>query len=169
MPDWRASFWVNHCAEQNSSQMPGVCTPHPAGGGGGWGGCFGIKRYTIKYKEKNLDIPNLIRATIICPLAFRFIVVQLYMHWPSLFDRHGPIFCVFIDRHKVEVNDSRPPPPPPSLPKKTIMNKDDRSRSNRLLGWWRIVLYLQTLNRQKYILFKISVSLKMSQISASIF
>ena len=37
MPDWRASFWVNHCAEQNSSQMPGVCTPHPAGGGEGGG------------------------------------------------------------------------------------------------------------------------------------
>ena len=59
MPNWRASFWVNHCAEQNSSQMPGVCPPR------GGAGCFGIEWYIIiiiiiKYKEKSLDIPNLI-------------------------------------------------------------------------------------------------------------
>ena len=61
MPNWRASFWVKHCAEQNSSQMPGVCPPPPPGGAG----CFGIEWYIIiiiiiKYKEKSLDIPNLI-------------------------------------------------------------------------------------------------------------
>ena len=61
MPNWRASFWVKHCAEQNSSQMPGVCSPPPPGGAG----CFGIEWYIIiiiilKYKEKSLDIPNLI-------------------------------------------------------------------------------------------------------------
>ena len=61
-------------------KCPVYAPPTPRGGGGGWGGCFGIERYAIKYKEKNLDIPNLIRATIICPLAFRFTVVQLYMH-----------------------------------------------------------------------------------------
>ena len=62
IPNWRASFWVKHCAEQNSSQMPGVCPP-PRGGAG----CFGIEWYIIiiiiiiiKYKEKSLDIPNLI-------------------------------------------------------------------------------------------------------------
>ena len=58
--------------QSNARGMP------PPGGGVG---CFGIEWYIImKNKEKNLDIPNLIRATIFCPLTFRLIVVQPCMH-----------------------------------------------------------------------------------------
>ena len=61
------------------SKTPVKCPGYAPPGGGV--GCFGIEWYIImKNKEKNLDIPNLIRATIFCPLTFRLIVVQPCMH-----------------------------------------------------------------------------------------
>lgn len=112
---------VNHCAEQNSSQIRGVCPPPPGEGVG----CFGIEWYVvIKYQEKILDIPNLIRATIFCPLAFRLIVVQLSVYalkieQACLIDM-ARFFAFLLTDTK-----SRSMTPPPSPPPKKIMNNDD--------------------------------------------
>ena len=106
---------IHHCTEKNYSQMPKVCPP--VGGPGRGVGGFGIEWYIIiKYKEKNLDTPNFIRATIFCPLAFRLIEFQLYNYALNIDEAclidMARFFCVCMDRHKIKVNDSPHPPRP---------------------------------------------------------
>jgi len=116
---------IHHWTEKNSSQMSRVCPPVGVGAGRGVGG-FGIEWYIIiKYKEKNLDIPNLIRATIFCPLS-RFNCI--YMHWKltkidqaCLIDMARVFAFLWTDTKSRPMTLPTLPPPP----QKRIMNNDD--------------------------------------------
>ena len=138
----------------------GLSPPPPRGGAG----CFGIEWYIIiiiiKYKEKSLDIPNLIWATNILSLGLSSYrgstAYALKIDQACLIDMARFFAFVWTDTK----SRSMTAPTPTSSPKKKKKRNDD---DDELYFIWK------TLNRQKYILFKISASLKMSQISASIF